>query len=76
VFRVGPRLHFVTTLKENGSAAHLQTEHLRNQLPEAEYVSIFETIWRDRAEAAGWHVELRYEGTRATLRFTKKAEAA
>lgn len=50
-----------------------QTGHLRHQLPEAEYVSIFETIWRDRAEAAGWQVELRYEATRATLRFTKKA---
>lgn len=50
-----------------------QTGHLRQQVSEGEYRRIFETIWRDRAAAAGWNVEFTYDGTRCTLRFDRTA---
>jgi hypothetical protein len=50
-----------------------QTGHLRRQVPEDDYRRIFETIWRDRATAAGWDVQFVYDGTRCTWRFTKAA---
>ena len=49
-----------------------QTGHLRQIVTEEEYRRIFETIWRDRATAAGWDVQFAYDGTRCTLRFTRQ----
>jgi hypothetical protein len=48
-----------------------QTSHLRQQVSEDEYRRIFETVWRDRAVAAGWNVQFTYDGTRCSLRFTR-----
>jgi hypothetical protein len=48
-----------------------QTGHLRQIVTEEEYRRIFETIWRDRATAAGWNIQFAYDGTRCTLRFTR-----
>jgi hypothetical protein len=48
-----------------------QTGHLRQQITEDDYRRIFETIWRDRATAAGWNVQFAYDGTRCTLQLTK-----
>lgn len=52
------------------------TAHLRRQIPFEDYTRIFETIWQDRARAAGWGLEIEYvkEGFPASecvLRFTK-----
>lgn len=35
--------------------------HLRQQIPFEDYRRIFETIWRDRARAAGWAFEIEYK---------------
>ena len=50
--------------------------HLRQQIPFEDYTRIFETIWQDRARAAGWTLEIEYgnEGYRASecrLRFKR-----
>jgi len=52
--------------------------HLAQQIPFEDYVRIFETIWKDRARAAGWSLEIEYgnEGFRAStcvLRFRRPA---
>jgi hypothetical protein len=36
------------------------TAHLRRQIPFEDYKRIFETIWQDRARAAGWALEIEY----------------
>lgn len=50
--------------------------HLAQQIPFEDYTRIFETIWKDRARAAGWSLEIEYrnEGYRASecvLRFKR-----
>jgi len=50
--------------------------HLAQQIAFEDYAKIFETVWRDRARAAGWSLEIEYgnEGFRASaclLRFKK-----
>jgi hypothetical protein len=52
------------------------TAHLSRQISFDDYKRIFETIWKDRARAAGWTLEIEYgnEGFPASecvLRFTK-----
>ncbi len=54
------------------------TAHLRQWISFEDYQRIFETIWQDRARAAGWSLEIEYrdEGYRASecvLRFKKKS---
>jgi len=34
--------------------------HLKGQIPSAEYLQIFETIWKDRARSAGWDLRIEY----------------
>jgi hypothetical protein len=51
---------------------YVRTGHLRDQISEEDYRQIFETIWRDRADAAGWKVAFDYGRTpRVTLRFER-----
>jgi hypothetical protein len=52
--------------------------HLAQQIPFEDYTRIFETIWQDRARAAGWTLEIEYrdEGYPAgacILRFKRQA---
>ncbi|MCK7478209.1 MAG: hypothetical protein M0C28_12970 [Candidatus Moduliflexus flocculans] len=52
------------------------TAHLAQRIPFEDYTRIFETIWKDRARAAGWNLEIEYrnEGFRASecvLRFKR-----
>ena len=52
--------------------------HLAQQIRFEEYTKIFETVWQDRARAAGWTLEIEYgnEGYRASecrLRFKRPA---
>jgi len=48
-----------------------QTAHLRQQIPEPEFRNIFETVWQDRARAAGWELNLEYRGNDSVLRFKR-----
>jgi hypothetical protein len=36
--------------------------HLKDQIAFEDYKAIFEAVWRDRAEKAGWKLEIAYEG--------------
>jgi hypothetical protein len=49
-----------------------QTGHLRTRVTEEDYRRIFETVWRDRATAAGWDVSISYAYPRCTLRYTRR----
>jgi hypothetical protein len=52
---------------------YAETGHLRTLITEEDYRRIFETIWRDRATAAGWAVAFEYVKPRCTLRFASAA---
>lgn len=52
------------------------TSHLKEQISYEDYRQIFETIWQDRAEKAGWKLKITYEeeaykGEKCLFHFTK-----
>lgn len=51
------------------------SSHLRDQISFEDYRRIFETIWQDRAEKAGWKLKIEYQGEYpgaiCVFRFTK-----
>jgi hypothetical protein len=56
-------------------ALYKRTGHLRGQIAFEDYRRIFETIWQDRAAAAGWKLEISYkdpECLQCVFRFTRK----
>lgn len=55
---------------------YTQSSHMRQMIAKEDYVRIFETMWADRARAAGWNVVFTYDGPRSTLRFTRAAGPA
>lgn len=60
--------HFFRLYKESA--------HLPQQIPFEDYARIFETIWQDRARAAGWaltieYVNEPYRGSECRLRFRR-----
>ena len=50
-----------------------QTAHLKQQIGADAYRVLFETRWRDRASAAGWHLDLACHGSGCLFRFTRAA---
>jgi len=55
-------------------ALYKQATHLKTQIAFEDYRRIFETIWQDRAAAAGWKLGITYEDPeclRCVLRFTR-----
>ena len=46
-----------------------QTAHLRQIISAEDFGSIFETVWQDRAQAAGWKLRINYSGDEVVLRF-------
>jgi len=53
-----------------------RSSHMRQWLPFEEYRTIFETIWQDRAESAGWKLDIEYmdpECLQVVFHFGKKA---
>jgi hypothetical protein len=49
---------------------YTMTGHLKTQIGFDEYMWFFEEIWRDRARASGWTVEITYEGEDTMLTFS------
>jgi len=45
--------------------------HLKEQISYDDYRQIFETIWQDRAEKAGWKLKIAYEEEKCLFHFTK-----
>jgi len=50
-----------------------QTGHLKQQIGADAYRVLFETRWRDRASAAGWHLDLVCRAGDCVFRFTRAA---
>ena len=49
--------------------------HLKQQIPFVDYRAIFETIWQDRANAAGWELKIEYEQEACILNFSTPTTA-
>jgi len=47
------------------------TEHLRRQISAEDYRCLFETIWQDRAEKAGWKIRITYNGNGCVFHLTQ-----
>jgi len=45
--------------------------NLPQKISESEYRNIFETMWRDRARAAGWEIQFDYPGDRVVFRLKR-----
>jgi hypothetical protein len=45
---------------------------IKNQISYSDYLSIYETIWQDRAEKAGWKLDISVEADKAMFRFVIK----
>lgn len=52
-------------------ALYQRTSHLKIQISFEDYSKIFETIWQDRAAAAGWKLTIDGRGRRIYLRFSR-----
>jgi hypothetical protein len=53
-----------------------RASHLKLQVNEEDYRRLFETIWKDRAEQAGWSLAIAYEGDDCVFRFARKPAPA
>jgi hypothetical protein len=38
------------------------SSHLKDQISYEDYRQIFESLWQDRAEQAGWKLKIEYQG--------------
>ncbi len=54
---------------------HRQTAHLRRLLPAEDFRQFYETVWRRRAAAAGWNVDVQCGDSRCRLAFTRAQDA-
>ncbi len=48
-----------------------QTAHLKQTITYEDYLTLYETIWHDRAHHAGWHLEITYENGLSIFQFTR-----
>ena len=68
-------LEAVVSMQTHYFFLYKRATHLRQWIPFDEYRQIFDTIWQDRAAAAGWSLEIKYkdpECLQCVLRFTRK----
>lgn len=47
------------------------TEHMRRQISAEDYRAVFEDIWQDRAEKAGWKLQITYKGNTCVFHLTR-----
>ena len=52
-------------------ALYQRSTHLKQQISLEDYIMIFETIWQERAKAAGWNLVIDGQGRRIFLRFSR-----
>jgi hypothetical protein len=65
----------IVTIRPLFFQIYKSASHLKNRIAFSEYRRLFETIWTDRAEAAGWAVDFEYadpECLSLRLRLTRK----
>jgi len=46
-----------------------RTAHLSQTISREDYRTLYETVWQDRAAAAGWDLRIEYTGAKVRLRF-------
>jgi hypothetical protein len=46
-----------------------KTGHIRRQISYEDYIDLFEAVWRDRAEKAGWKLSIAYEREECVFDF-------
>ena len=54
---------------------YAETAHLRQQISKQDFRAIFDTVWHDRAAAAGWSLDMKCEETRCVLSFMRPRTA-
>lgn len=59
------------TLEPNYLKLYSATEHLRRQISAEDYQGLFESIWQDRAEKAGWKLQITFKGTTCVFHLTR-----
>jgi len=68
-------------LDDNDAIVHIESIFLklyyasgqfRNQISHEDYISIYETIWHDRADKAGWNLNIIYDQDKAIFKFHSK----
>ena len=52
-------------------ALYMRATHLKQQISLEDYIKIFETIWQERARAAGWTLVIDGRGRQIYLRFSR-----
>lgn len=52
-------------------ALYQRAAHLKGQISFENYKTLFETIWQDRAEKAGWTLNIEYDGEECIFSFKK-----
>lgn len=57
-------------------ALHARTAHLKSWISAEDLRRLFETVWLDRARAAGWDLRIAYEGDACVLHFARRPERA
>jgi hypothetical protein len=50
---------------------YAETSHIRQQISKEDFRAIFDSVWQDRATAAGWSLDMKCEETRCILSFTR-----
>jgi len=65
--------HAVVSLEPIFLRLYAETSHLREQISKEDFRAIFDTVWQDRAAAAGWKLDISCEETRCILSFTRPA---
>ena len=61
----------VVKLKPTYFALYQRAGHLKGQISFEDYKAIFETIWQDRAEKAGWRLQIDYKDDKCVFYFKK-----
>ena len=52
-------------------ALYVRSTHLKQQITLEDYARIFDTIWKERAQKAGWNLKIEYGGKQITFHFTR-----
>ena len=63
----------IVSLQPNYLRFYAETANVRGRMSAADYRRLFETIWQDRAENAGWKLLITYQGTTCVFHLTRVA---
>jgi hypothetical protein len=64
-------LEATITLEPNFLKFYSQTLQVRTRMSAEDYRRLFETIWQDRAEKAGWKLQITYKGNTCVFHLTR-----